>query len=618
MHRLGCLLIGLLILTGCESKRDVLVSWIPEDPCVGESIEIFYNPGFQNAKIAEPQNPKLIFETIFPESTQVQVLPLKNHNDLYSAKVKIESRARVIGFKFEDINGLSDDHNLRGWNLLVKDEDGNLQADSYYLKGKIMDSSLRPHAKPDFEAALAAYKDELDSFPENYKAWLGIWQSRLKLAQNPAGFIPIVKHQLDSLIKAAPNHPEILRLAFDTYRSILPNTPKAIYYGSRYIAENTQNEKTAKIAFLLLFLKNENQPENLSNDLREFLMKYTGQMDPIPVYAKLMENYLRFKQFEKAHQTLLEIVKLNPKDFSYYVSLARSLGELGKIPEAEKYLEIAFEKCTLLASQKNEPWINGFERLIQFNIDQAGIYSNLARINFNEGKLEQSIRNRKKAIELGSPFPAYEWQLIGKTYFQMEKFENAKHAYAAALLIDPYYESAIRDLFKIYQQENGGPDSKFNDYVQELLNTHQQEFAKPAPNFEIRDAAGNLFKLADQKDKITVIYFGATILWDNHPELLEKLNKLSIRFNNRPDIDFWMISLESKNLIESYLTKQPLGFRIFPNGEKARDIFDIPGFPTYLIIDKNGFEQFRHVGEYPQIVPVLEKKIREMINLPLT
>jgi len=617
MHRLIWFVIVMAILSGCESKRNALVGWKPEAPRAGETLEIYYNPAFPTAKIAEPQEIHIIFESIFPESTQVQVLPLEERSGLWFVKVNIASRARVIGFKFEDQNGLTED-NSSGWNLPVSDEKGKPQEDSWYFLGKIFDSSLRPGTKPDLNAALQAYQNELNIFPENYKAWLGVWQTKLLLHPKPAEQLPSIGQQLDSLISLHPNHPDILRLAFDTYRSILSNTPKAVYFGSRYLTENPSGEKNAQIAFLLILLQNETQPEKLIRELDAYLANTTGEKHRLAAYVTLLENYLRLRDHDQAFQLLNKIVALNPADFSYYVSLARYLGENGQPPEAEKKIEEAFAKCTLLASQLNEPWLNGFQRLIQLNIDLAGIHSALARINFNDGKLEKSIRNRKKAIELGSPFPGYEWQLIGRAYSQMNKYENAKHAYAEALLIDPYFETAIQDLFVIFQREQMGSSKKFDEYVRELLDTHQQEFAKPAPEFEILDANGKVFSLANQKGKITVIYFGATMLWDANPGLLHELNQLTEHFQSVPEIDFWLISLESKHVVENYLAKQPLGFKIFTNGERARDVFNIPGFPTYLIIDQKGLEQFRQVGESGPIGPILEKKIREILNQPLS
>lgn len=617
MHRLIWFVIGLAILANCESRQNALVGWQPEAPRAGETIEIYYNPAFPTAQIADPREIHIIFESIFPESTQVQVLPLEERSGLWFANVNISPRARVIGFKFEDQNGLTED-NSNGWNLPVLDENGKLPEDAHYFLGKIYDSSLRPGAKPDLNTALKAYQNELSTFPENYKAWLGIWQAKLRLHPKPAEQIPLIAQQLDSLISLHPNHPEILRLAFDTYRSILPNTPKSVYFGSRYLTENPSGEKNAQISFLLILMQNETQPEKLIRELDAYLANTAGENHRLPAYITLLENYLRLREPDHAYQILNKIVAINPSDFSYFVTLARYLGENGQTPEAEKKIEEAFTKCTLQNSQQNEPWLNGFQRLIQLNIDLAGIHSALARINFNDGKLEKSIRNRKKAIELGSPFPGYEWQLIGRAYLQMNKYENAKHAYAEALLIDPYFEAAIQDLLVIYQHEQTGTLKKFDEYVQELLDSHQQEFAKPAPEFEILDANGQAFSLANQKGKVTVIYFGATMLWDANPGLLHELNQLTENFQRIPEIDFWLISLESKHIVEKYLAKQPLGFKIFTNGEKARDIFNIPGFPTYLIIDQKGFEQFRQVGESGPIGPILEKKIREILNQPLS
>jgi len=617
MRKCGLIFTLIVLLASCDSKQNVLVSWSPEKLKAGAVFEIVYNPTFIEAQIMNPEQVNCILESIFPESTQVQVVPMEARGERYTAKMVIPEGARIVGYKFEDENGLTEDNNRRGWNLLVSGEDGTIQRDSYYFLGKIKDGSLRPGAKPLFEEALSEYQRELQHYPQNFKVWYAIWLVRFQLVANRVKYIEVVKQQLDSLISIYPNEPGILKLAFDTYRTIIPNTPKAVYYGSRYLAEFPNNEQAAQIAYFMVFLNEGSEPELINERLKNFLKTYPDFQEHKLVYLSLIRNYLKLKQPEQAYKILKRGIEIDPDDFSNYVTIARYLSELKQFDQAKEQIAHALEKCTIQRSQIASPWINGLERQIQHNIDLASIYSALAHINFTEKDFDKAIQNRKKAIELGSPFPAYEWQNIGDTYFEMNKYESAKHAYAAALLKNPDHDGALKGLYLLFSIEKKNAHSGFEKYVREIIDAHQKEFARIVDDFELRDVNDKVVNLSSEKNKIIVLYFGATMLWKDS-DIIDKLNRLASRFSANKNIVFWSISIEGKERILSALKDKPFRFRLFHSDNAAREKMMVQGFPTYIIIDKDGIERFRQVGELPNIDQILEAKIKQLLSTPIS
>ncbi|MCI0513354.1 TlpA family protein disulfide reductase [candidate division KSB1 bacterium] len=610
---LGFLLVGVLVFN-CGKAGKQLVVWQPENPRVGQILEIQYYPEYSDARIPKGSAVQCMVENMTPESTWVESLPMQINGDKYWIQIKLDRPVLLLGFKFEAENGLTEDNAGRGWNVLVQNAARTYPRDSYYFLGKVWDSRLRPGAAPDYHQALALYQKELHLNPTNYKVWHAIWQCRLKLADNPTHFIGTIKKQLDSLLTAQPRQPDVLKLAYDTYRTLIPNTSNAVYYGSEYLKAFPQGEQAAKIAYFLIFLKEQPLHGNLIHEIIEFLNAYPQFSDLRLAYETLMEQYLVARQPELAYTVLEKLLQLEPRDFSHAVTAARLSSQMGNLPRAEAFITQAFEKCTLLNSQILFPWINGFTRAAQHRIDLAGIHSTQAYLHAVRGDLEAAIKSRQQALELGTPFPAYELELIGNTYLALNNPAAAKNAFAEALIKSPGHEGARQGLFQIYKTERKSVREPFETYLQQVLSTYQQGIAKPIANITLRDLADQPAELAQEKGNIVVLYFGATVLWEND-SLLNRLNKLVDQFKADPKIKFWAISIEAKATLQKFFQEHTLHFRILPAGETATETLKVPGFPSYIIVAPNGYEYYRQVGEIDAVDQLLSQKIKEILAL---
>jgi len=604
----------ILFLLSCTKNNDKSVSWKPIAPVAGDVIEITYNSNSPESKIVNPQgNINIIIETVISDQNRVEVVKMDSGNNLFSAKYKIPADVIMISFKFEDDRGLTDMNQGRGWNILIKNKNAGAESEGNLHLGKIWDGRLRPDATPDFIQAMSCYKNALKDDPKNLKIWNSIWYIQLKQSEQPEKDSPLIEQKLDSLLKAHPDNEQALGLAFHTYRVLVPDMPKAVYYGNRYLSEFPKGSEVATIALMLIYLRENQNPANLILKLKEFLNSYPEFKDKKYVYQNLLNYYYRFNDRANFYQTLDEIIKIEPDDFSSYSLKARKLAEDTQFDEAEANIALAFEKCNLNQSRISNPWIDGFALIIQNKIDLAGIYSTQAQIFAYERKFDKSIDARKKAIELGSPFPAYEWEHIGQMYFESGNFEAAKHAFAAALSIAPDQEGAIQGLYQIFVNEKNSPTNKFEEYVQVVLDNYYKEIQKPVPDFELQDLNHNLVSLSQARGKILVLYFGATVLWEKSP-ILADLNKLFDGFKNNSAVAFWAVSIESQYKLDNYLKTNPFHFRVFCNGDDAMEKLQVAGFPTYIVFDENGIERFRQTGELENIAPLLERKIKKLLE----
>ncbi|MBI5055850.1 MAG: TlpA family protein disulfide reductase [Nitrospirae bacterium] len=134
---------------------------------------------------------------------------------------------------------------------------------------------------------------------------------------------------------------------------------------------------------------------------------------------------------------------------------------------------------------------------------------------------------------------------------------------------------------------------------------------KPAPAFELRDANGNTWKLADLKGKVVFLNFWATWCTTCKSEAPYK----EALFQKMQGKSFQMLGVlfrdDPSNLSEYYRT-QPVSppTLLSPENEMAK-LYGITGVPETFIIDKDGIVREKLVGPRewtnPENIKMLEK-----------
>jgi peroxiredoxin len=133
----------------------------------------------------------------------------------------------------------------------------------------------------------------------------------------------------------------------------------------------------------------------------------------------------------------------------------------------------------------------------------------------------------------------------------------------------------------------------------------------PAPDFELRDADGNLWRLSSLRGKVVFINFWATWCTVCRSEMPYK-ESLYEKMKDKP---FQMLGIlfrdEPRNLIP-YLrhVKVSIPTLISPDDEVAA-LYGITGVPETFIVDKNGIIREKVVGprewDSPENVRLIEK-----------
>lgn len=134
---------------------------------------------------------------------------------------------------------------------------------------------------------------------------------------------------------------------------------------------------------------------------------------------------------------------------------------------------------------------------------------------------------------------------------------------------------------------------------------------KPAPQFELMDSAGKIWKLSDLKGQVVLINFWATWCVTCKAEMPHKA-RLSEIMNGKPIKMFGVLYRDDPSNLESYYAKNRVTFTtlIDPDNSMSK-LYGITGVPETFLIDKEGILRERFVGPKEwgdqETLPAIEK-----------
>lgn len=134
----------------------------------------------------------------------------------------------------------------------------------------------------------------------------------------------------------------------------------------------------------------------------------------------------------------------------------------------------------------------------------------------------------------------------------------------------------------------------------------------PAKHFETVDMEGNPVNLADLKGSVVAInfwYIGCKPCIQEMPELNEIVAK-----HKGDNIKFIAIATDSKAALTKFATKRQFDYDVVPNGRELSRLFNIKGYPTHCIIDKEGNIAYFQSGYSPQTAIDLKKIIEKLLH----
>jgi cytochrome oxidase Cu insertion factor (SCO1/SenC/PrrC family) len=118
-----------------------------------------------------------------------------------------------------------------------------------------------------------------------------------------------------------------------------------------------------------------------------------------------------------------------------------------------------------------------------------------------------------------------------------------------------------------------------------------------APDFTLTDVDGNTFRLSDQQGKVVVLEFMRTTC----PACVSEgphLKELRSRFGG--DVVMVFVSVDpagdTDSILRDYRNQNLMGWIAIGDKAQVYQKYAIQSTPTILIIDKNGYIKYQHVG----------------------
>lgn len=138
------------------------------------------------------------------------------------------------------------------------------------------------------------------------------------------------------------------------------------------------------------------------------------------------------------------------------------------------------------------------------------------------------------------------------------------------------------------------PPAEYKDITMEELQAElmggpiESNFKKgeTLANFDLTDMNGKRLQLSDLKGKVVLINFWFINCPPCRMEMPD-LNELKAEYAGK-NVEFVAITFDNKNDVNEFLKTIPFDYQILPNARAIIEKYGIMGFPTSVVLDKNG------------------------------
>lgn len=136
---------------------------------------------------------------------------------------------------------------------------------------------------------------------------------------------------------------------------------------------------------------------------------------------------------------------------------------------------------------------------------------------------------------------------------------------------------------------------------------------KRAPNFKMIDINGNTISSENTKGKVVVLNFWFAACKPCIDEIPE-LNDVYEKYKNDTNVIFASITFDKQDKVNPFLKKFPIKYPVISDAKEICDLFKISGYPTNIVIDKNG-NYFDHIsGGFPEIGHQISTSIKNALD----
>lgn len=463
--------------------------------------------------------------------------------------------------------------------------------------------------KTDMPAAIELYNKEFALYPKNLK--------------DKAAFVPVLSRAKETA-KVGPLTDELANsgdeksmiAAANYYRTLIKNPGKAdsllasikAKYPNGELAKNTaglaltqEKDPAKKEALYAEFIKK--YPE--ANEKKTIQDNYRVQVAGAYLAKGDLENYKRVAVTVKDQTNLAGA--LNNEAYE----LAKK-GE--RLPEAE---QLSKRSIDLTSQKMNEGMMyyspSAAKKVLTYSYNTYSDTYSL--ILFKENKIAEAVKIEAPVYD---EFKGVDAEVNGHYAMYLKAAgdtQKATEVIEAAIKSGKTTEDMSAELKELYTKTKGS-DKDFDAYYGALKNVSSQAMRaqlakeminKAAPEFALKDFAGNTVSLASLKGKIVIVDFWAT--WcgpckASFPGMQQAVNKFKDDANVKfVFIDTWENGDNYLDGVKKFIADNKYSFHVLMDektaeGKQAKVVtaFGVDGIPTKFIIDASGNIRFKHVG----------------------
>nr|WP_319270186.1 TlpA disulfide reductase family protein [uncultured Draconibacterium sp.] len=155
------------------------------------------------------------------------------------------------------------------------------------------------------------------------------------------------------------------------------------------------------------------------------------------------------------------------------------------------------------------------------------------------------------------------------------------------LRIKSDYKTESYKLYQLDANADKGIGRTIKNESTTIYGLYEME-GSPLPQFNFTDLNGNSYTNENTKGKTIILktwFINCKACVAEFPEL----NKFVEKYNDRSDIIFLSLALDSKSELEQFLEQKEFNYKVVPNQEEyiLKKLY-LNAFPTHLVVDENG------------------------------
>jgi thiol-disulfide isomerase/thioredoxin len=609
MRKVESVLFGVaLFFLVCSFERAFgqIATFAPQDPKIGDSITVVYNPAAKGATILKPSTLTLQ-ALLLPALGITPVLleiPMEQSGKMWKGSFTLDRKdARFLMYQF--VSGdLKDDNVEQGWSGMVVGPDGRELEGTRYWRGIVLAFGGYQGFKcrKDAEAAKADMAKERRLFPDNFSAVNLSWYLETNPTPTEAAIARVKKEiggELEHFRKNEDALPMILAWIEQTGQKAKADSLRAIL-----ISENPKG-KVATIS-RLREISNEKDPLTRVNLLERCLVDFPMKDDELLANQRqLLMGYVQTRQYEKGYALLKSAPKLDP---ALYRTLTSDMIDEGvKMDQAVSWLD---EGIQIVRKQEDDAKPT-FMSSAEWKKNKASTLAGLLTVRgIGLSKLE---RNReaepvlKEVYEMKHGEDVVVNENLINVYVANAKFKEAEK-FGLDCIRKAKSNLKIVEKFRVaYKSVHGSLDG-YDRTVKEVKLEEEASLLKgginkPAPDFSLKDMNGATLTLNNLRGKVVVIDFWAT--WCAPCKAsMPHLQKVYERYELYKTVAFLALNtaeridgLRRESAVKKFMSDLKLTLPVvYDAGFETAQKFGVEGIPTRYVIDRTGKIQFMSVG----------------------